>query len=96
MWDLSIEDGDYKSKFGKQFLVEGYATLDAVDPWRAAYGETIVLSGSGLFPGVKVLYGDTELAVKRWERSGKRAWIVTTTKSIRKWKELNDTNLEPV
>jgi hypothetical protein len=75
-WDVWVQDGDYKEKAGKQFLVEGYATLDGVDPWRATYGETIVLSGNGLASGVKVYFGNTELAVKRWDRRGKQAWIV--------------------
>ncbi len=72
-WDIWVQDGDYKEKANKPFLVQGYATLDGIDKWRATYGDTIVLSGSGLVAGVKVLYGNTELSVKKW--GGNQAWI---------------------
>lgn len=69
-----------RSKYGKAVTRKAFelyeaARIDRIDPWRAKWGQTIVIHGRNFGKSPEVFWGDTQLSVSKIDRRGRKLWV---------------------
>lgn len=87
-YDIWVEDGNYRDRDDKQFVVEGYCTFDGWDRDYAERGEVVEIRGSGYNKNVRAYFGDKEIPVRRF--TPKKIWVLLDDVAGTDWIYLDD------